>query len=278
MRTSLLLTLLLSLLAATTASQSTAAILEQWQFNEDAGADLSEVTNSGSLGSTWNFGSPAGQDETNGTGAMVFNGDTGTRTRKAPKATGPNGTTGDHYASPLMSGNEYTLSVNFASWSFSPGSAGDNWTYKLVDTAGKDIAKIILEVDSDSSTRLRLATYADDTTGKFRNFAYGLDEPGGALAEIKFDFDDDTVSYFVDGVNTHNFGFGGLDVSQHVMSRGGTWGTTDSSLSVDSISLSVVSAEPPMVPELSAAFTWTVLASLVAAGRRRRGCVSGMND
>ena len=50
------------MLAAAVAAGSDASILENWEFDDAAGTQLNAVTNSGTVGTAWNFGGPRTQN------------------------------------------------------------------------------------------------------------------------------------------------------------------------------------------------------------------------
>lgn len=241
--------LFLTLLATTLSGQ---LMLEFWEFNDPAGTDLNELANSGSLGSSWNFNTPA---DLTSNGQFVLGGGSGTSTRKLPDGLNEDGST-NLYASPLTTGT-YTLSINFASWNIDSGSVGDSWKLGINAADGlTTLAQVIFEVDSASSTRLRLAA-PTDSGGNYRNFSYGLTQPSPVSAAIEFDFDLDTVRYLVDGVETHSFtGFTATEIGQMTYIKSGTWGTAASSITIDSMGLTAV-------PEPA---TLTLICGLTALG------------
>lgn len=234
-------------------------MLEFWEFNDPAGTDLNELANSGSLGSSWNFNTPA---DLTSNGQFVLGGDSGTTTRKLPDGLNEDGTT-NLYASPLTSGT-YTLTVNFASWNMDSASVGDLWKLGINAADGSTtLAQVIFEVDSASTTRLRLAA-PTDAGGNYRNFSYGLTQASPVSVSIEFDFDSDTVRYLVDGSETHSFtGFTATEIGQMTYVKSGAWGTAASSVTIDSMGLTTV-PEPTTVALICG------LAGLVFVSVRRR--------
>lgn len=212
--------------------------IEYFTFDSDlGGSQLQEIENSGSLGNTWSFNG-AGGDAADGVGAWLVPGDSATTNRKLPAV---------EYVTPVTTGR-YRLEADFASWDFDAASVGDKWTLSLNESGpgSPKIAQFILEVDSASSVRLRLA--GDFVSGSsFRNYPFSLAEISGVSAAIEFDFDNDTAYYIVDGVIQEVFtDFDGTDISQmsYIKSGDGTadWTTAASSLTVNSFGYRSVAA------------------------------------
>lgn len=233
--------------ALSVAASATAQNLEFWNFDDAAGTDLNDLSNSGSLGSAWNFNTTAGAvggagHVTNGAGLWVIDGGTSTFTRKLPDGANEDAGPNNKYASPITTG-AYRLEVNFASWDVTDFAVGDSWRLAVndADSGSNTLAQVIFEKDSATTVRLRAATYLDDTSGAYRNFSYGITETGPISLALDFDFDNNTVSYILNGSETHSFtNFGGIQIAQLSYVTAGTWGNTGGSISIDSMGLSAI--------------------------------------
>jgi hypothetical protein len=225
------------------------APLEWWEMSDAAGTDLNDLSNSGTLGSSWNFNT-AGH-ETDGNGLFVVTGDSGTFTRKLPNDAD------NKYDTPFTSG-AYSLDVNFAAWAFDAASEGDLWKLKAQDSSGADIAGIELGVNSGAG-RIRMWTLADGGVTYYRAFTFNLAEAGGATASVEFDFDNNTVAYYLDGSQENLFtDFAGTELAGMVYTTSGTWGTAASALSIDSMGLDVI-PEPATIGMLGVGGLVTLL-------------------
>ncbi|MBI9019755.1 MAG: PEP-CTERM sorting domain-containing protein [Verrucomicrobia bacterium] len=228
---------------------ASAAPIEWWDMNDTAGTDLNDLANSGSINSIWNFNTVGAV--TDGSGNFVIDGDSGVTTRKLPKkgsATADAGGLLDIYAAPLTTG-AYSLTVDFASWNFDAASEGDLWKLKTTDSAGTDIAGIELGIIGGAG-RIRLWS---NTSGgaAYRSFAYNPTEAAGALVEVRFDFDNNTVDYVVDGNVEYSFtDFIGSNIGGMAYTTSGDttadWATAASSVSIDAMGIDVI-PEPATV-------------------------------
>jgi len=223
-------------------------LLEDWNFNSDtAGKGLQGITNSGTLNSLWNFNTTTQGDVTNGSGQFVLAGNSTNFTRKLPDAGTANADPLiDQYASPATTG-KYLLEVTFAGWTADAASLGDSWKLSLAETAGAggaEIAQIIWNVDSATTTRIRLATTT--TAGSnYRNFAFGLTQATAVTFGIEFDFDNNTVRYLQNGTETHSwtdFNGDNIGLVQYVKNGDSTndWTTAATSVSLDAMGYSQV--------------------------------------
>ncbi|MCP5548890.1 MAG: hypothetical protein H7A50_16125 [Akkermansiaceae bacterium] len=248
-------------------SVSAATLLEYWDFESDSAGDgLVNISNSGSLGSTWNFNTTTQNDESDGAGLFVLSGDSGNFTRKLPKAGTTNANAGtDFYASPFTTGT-YLVEISFDSWSADAASVGDTWKLGINDSAGNAIAQLIWDVDSTSSTRLRASTTTAGGSA-FRTLgSFGLSNSTATTVGVEFDFDNDTVRYLLNGAEQYLFtDFNGTDIGQmlYVKNGDGTsdWATSATSVSIDSMGLSAI-------PEPTAALLGGL--GFLALLRRRR--------
>lgn len=215
--------------------------LEWWEMNDAAGTDLNDLSNSGTLGSVWNFNT-AGH-ETDGNGLFVIAGDAGvgSTTRKLPKKGTANAdASNDLYASPITNG-AYSLTVDFAAWSLDAGSLGDLWKLKAQNSAGVDIAGIEFGMDTTNSVRIRMWNLESDGSA-YRSYSFNVSSPSGAVAEVHFDFDNDTVSYVLDGVEEYSdTDFIGTELAGIIYTTSGDgtadWSTAASSFSIDAMGL-----------------------------------------
>lgn len=212
-------------------------LLEFWDFEtEGAGVDLNDaaLVNSGTLGSVWNFNTAG--IKTDGSGSFVVAGDGGNTTRKLPKVGTANASGTDGlYASAITGADTYTFELNISGWDFSAATVGDKFKLAAGSAAG-----IAIEVLGDST--VKVSQFAGDTS--FRTTILGLVE-GAHTFSIDFNFADDTSAYWVDGSVINSFtDFGQLnsveDIAGMVLVTSGGWSTAASSLSIDSMGLSMV--------------------------------------
>ncbi|NDV63184.1 PEP-CTERM sorting domain-containing protein [Puniceicoccales bacterium CK1056] len=260
------ISLLFCLLLSFSLAQGQIVPLEYWDFESDSsGTDLNDLSNSGSLGSSWNFNTP--EDLTNGSGQFVIGSGAGVYTRKLPDGANEAGTT-NLYASPLTTG-KYLFEVTFAGWTADAASVGDTWNFKIQDSTGANVANIIWQVDTASTTRLRASTIANaGATQYFRQYnSTGLTQSTAVTLAIEFDFDNDTVRYLLDGVEEFSAtDFSGDGISGWVYSKGGAWTSTETSLTLESMGLSQVVPEPSTYALVT---SLCVLAFLVVRRRRK---------
>ncbi len=207
------------------AMSASAGMLECWEMNDASGTALNAITNTGSIGSSWNWGDYT----TDGSGNLTVPGDSGVNTRKAPPS---------FYATALAGSDTYSFFVDFGAWDMDAASQGDLLNYKLLDSANRMLANIFFEVDSATTVRLRMAS----DNSNYRNYAYTLTEAAGISARIDFNFADDTAEYFIDDVSQHSFDnfTTAANIGQILMGKGGAWTTAASSLDIDEIGLSVI--------------------------------------
>lgn len=222
-----------------------AASIEWWNMNDAAGTSLLGLTNSGTLGSVWNFNHTGAA--TDGNGLFVVSGSVSNTTRKLPRkgsATAESGGTLDIYAAPLTTG-AYSLIVDFASWTFDPASTGDLWKLKATDSSGVDIAGIELGLVAGAG-RIRMWTKGSTNT-YYRSFNYNSTEAAGPRAEVRFDFDKNTVSYHIDGEQKYSFtDFAGTNLGSLIYTTSGDgtndWSTAASNIKIDAMGIDVISS------------------------------------
>lgn len=227
------------IVTAMTAINAFSLPLEWWEMNDPAGTDLNDLSNSGTLGSVWNFNTVGAV--TDGNGLFVISGDCGTTTRKMPKKGTANAEAdAEAYASPLTTG-AYSLTVDFAAWSLDAASVGDTWKIKAQDLSGTDIAGIEFGMDSTTTARIRMWTQGVGNQ-YYRSYSFGISSTSGALCQVQFDFDNDTVSYLIDGQEQFSASdFAGSELATLVYVTAGDgaadWATAASSLSIEAIGL-----------------------------------------
>jgi hypothetical protein len=191
---------IMTILIALLAMNASALPLEYWTFDDAVTHKLDQAANSGSNGSLWDWSNAEGT--TDGAGNFVLQGDGGNATRKLPKKNMANAhATEDRYATPYTTG-KYRLEVDFASWDFSTNSVGANAALKAVDSNDIAIAGIRLNMNSTNNVQVNLYV---DKNDHWTTWNYSLAEVGGAKAAVEFDFDNNTVDYYVDGVKTKSF-------------------------------------------------------------------------
>lgn len=235
-------------LTTLTAGMVLAQQLEYWNFDDANGTDLNDLSNSGSLGSNWNFNTTTGAiggggHLTNGSGQWVMAGDAGAGgfTRKLPDGLNEDAGLNNEYASPISTGI-YTLDVTFDSWDVTNASVGDSWKLGINDqnSSSTTIAQIIFEKDSVSTTRLR---WASTTVGgaRFRNVGFGLTESSEQKLTVEFDFDNSTLRYLLNDVEQHSFtDFNGAQIGQLLYVTNGVWNDATSSVTLESMGVTAI--------------------------------------
>ncbi|GAA5494359.1 hypothetical protein Rhal01_00519 [Rubritalea halochordaticola] len=251
------------------ASAHAAVMLEQWNFDDSAGTGLANVSNTGSVGTAWNFnlaGQP-GEGATDGTGNLVLeaNTDAGSSTISSDytrKAT---------FSSSVTTG-AYTFEYSLSNWDLNDTAGADaiagqeGFTLKIDDGAGNQINLITALTGADNNVRVRHATNGT-VSGTAAQSTIGLS--GSTLVvRVEGNLDDGTFTTSYDtgsGFNTLIADGTGLNsIGEIILSiegdQGG-WSSTDS-MSVDYIQLEAI-------PEPSS----TALIGLASLGfilRRRR--------
>jgi hypothetical protein len=220
-----------------------AAPLEWWDMNDPAGTSLLGLNNTGTIDSIWNFNHTGAA--TDGNGLFVVAGNVGNITRKLPKkgsATAEITGVNDIYAAPVTTG-AYSLTVDFASWTFDSASEGDLWKLKVTDSSGIEIAGIELGIVSGAG-RIRMWTQGVSNQ-YYRSFAFNTTEAAGALAEVRFDLDNDTVSYYIDGNQEYLFSdFAGANIGGMIYNTAGDgtadWATAASNIKINAMGIDVI--------------------------------------
>lgn len=209
---------------------------DYWDFEGDAfGGEFDDISNSGVLDTPWNFSGGKG-DVADGQGKWLVVGSSTTNTRKVPAA---------DYASPATTGT-YRLVADFASWNVDAASAGDSLSIKLNESGGgATIANILLEL---TATEVNVKTVTSTLTGgKSRTESFPLVNPDGARVEIEFDFDNDVVSYYINGAFKFRFSgvdaFNGVDIGQLLYVKNGTWVTAATSIELEEFGFVKVPAD-----------------------------------
>ncbi|VGO17488.1 hypothetical protein PDESU_06084 [Pontiella desulfatans] len=205
--------------------------LEYWDFEADA-ANKSFGTNwvnSGSLGSEWTFGGPD-TITTDGAGSLIVSNHSGEVFRKLPKAGTANANpTNDAYATAFTTG-KYRLEMNFASWDLPEGA--DSGNLELQALSGTNaVALIRLRVnDAGNATWMQLMG-VESGAQKFNTYGLGTastNRTTPATAVIEFDFDNDTIEYFLNGElkkSTNVFNEAGFD--QLVFTTDANWSSNN---------------------------------------------------
>ena len=175
--------------------------LEYFNFDDVAGKSFNTFVNSGTLGSPWNNGAPAGKDiATDGAGNLVVNYE-GQLFRKLPQAGSDNAAAGvDEYATAFTSG-VYRLELNFASWDLDPSKATDGvltWSARDAATGGSPFAAIRLKIEADTAARLQF--FHGGVNPSFYSLDYPLSNTTPIAAAIEFNIDAGTATYYIDGV------------------------------------------------------------------------------
>jgi hypothetical protein len=209
--------------------------LEFWDFSNDpAGTTLDKLTNSGTMGSSWNRG--AKSIVTDGEGHLLLKGGAGTLTRKLPKQGKKNAMEKkDFYASPLAGKETYVLELNLASWKFSSMSAGDSMTLKAVDSEKKSVVLISIKALSDTKSVISLFHQG----GKFKAFKYSPERNRPLPIKIKFNFSTGMVEYYINETKQCQLAnFSGSNIAGLTFQLSGKWKIPSTSILIDSMGLS----------------------------------------
>ena len=172
--------------------------LEYWEFNETGNVGFNTFANSGDNNSSWNWGGPT-TIVTDGTGNLqvggVLNGTTnsvagGQVFRKIDYATSP------------YSNGVYNLKMDITSASLQLEDENDNIRYAVGTVLGTayNIASITINQDSDNGNANRIQFFAASTNGAtiYRNWTPNTALNGEAI--IQLDLNNDTVSFYTNGV------------------------------------------------------------------------------
>ncbi len=274
----LLMTALIGMAMAisVSANASTITPLEFFDFETDAAGTAfgPNWVNSGTLDNDWNFGGP-GTIAANGSGQLVISGHNGQTFRKLPKkGTGNAAAAADQYATPFTTG-VYLFELTYESWSLDPTAAQENAVdlqLRPTQSSGS-LAGIRMKLSDDSGSNMaRVQMFFDSTDGGnqngFRSFDLPLTGTGPESFAIELDYDNGTVNYFHNGVNTDSFA--NLNTSTALgtvqFSTSGTW-DPDNTVSIEELGLSQVTVE---IPEPSSAFIAMILAGVAGVSSRRR--------
>ena len=196
--------------------------LELWEFEDAAGLSFkgqatvefpnpSGFANTGSNGTSWNFGGFTNGASTDGNGNLVVTGKTGAVYRKTKASADAPG------YSPALTTGKYRLTLDISSWNMSAGSI-------LLDaaggpTGGTRVAALKLEHRPESATgtgeegdpvvtkpaHARVQAVIKSTSSAsagYQYVAFELAESGSTpfSAYIEFDLDNDTAEFVVDGI------------------------------------------------------------------------------
>jgi len=217
------------------ATSSGAEPIEYWNFNEQPRADLELIENSGMMGSIWNWAT-MGSMETDGDGHFIIKGDSGSLTRKLPKAGSASALVDrDIYATPLAGDSTYSLKVNFSGWNMAETPAGDSLIFKATDTNGAMIASISIKRMANNRVQIQLASAGSN----YRGTPYPL-KSGPVSLEIRFNFSTDTAEYYIDGVQTEQFdNFSPNALGSLILLTDGAWNRSEAWIKLDSMGLGI---------------------------------------
>lgn len=261
-----------------TASGSAQVVLEQWMFTETASRHLGGVTNTGTVGSTWNSGS-SNKAFTNYPGNAL------------EVASDPNGTSNwarntIAVGTPYTTG-KYLLELDLDSWNLTGHETGDtgatlsaNTTHKIeltVTDGGSEVAGIKFRIQDTSAGGF--TGVADKTSIHFSGGAsdsftsnLGMSSVTGSTYAVEFDFDNNTINYLTDStiVGSEVFSAAQFDRIDFKVTSSGTnsvnWvtgGVAGGETLIDSIRLTAV-------PEPSTFALFAGLIGLISVMLRRR--------
>ncbi len=202
--------------------------LDLWNMSDASGTTFDGLVNSGSLSTSFTTDSTGATD---GSGSFVIPGDGG-ETK----------TTGAYSSLLLASAGTYTLSMNLAGWDLTDATIGDEIEYLIKDDNGQAPIKLYISKYDATQTRLKLVCGNVGATDKIRNEYYGL--TGGATALSVYWNSATGEGGGNIGTNSYSWasgiGFTTVDLKKSVLETAGTWGSATSSVSIDSIGLSVI--------------------------------------
>ena len=231
--------LVLALTFGTALSTQSLSALEYWEFNDVAGKSFStssnpdNMANSGSNNSYWNHGATGGSMETDGNGNFVVSQHAGQTYRSLPE----NG-----YSTPYSSGR-YRLEMNLTSWSLDATANGASLALDLVDAGNAKVAGMLIGTDNSGNARFQFWGVSASATGSTNNLAYQAHNLAShtsvtpASIAVEFDFDNETLEYFVDGSSIRVIDdFNATEFSELKFFTNNPW-TTGSTVSIDSMGL-----------------------------------------
>lgn len=170
--------------------------LSYWTFDTDiAGASFDNgnggITNTGTIGGTWNHGKTAGM-EADGLGNLVIS-NVASKYRKFPDGGYPKG---------AFNNGKYRLVIDLSAWKMDPTNSG-SFAFEVCDQAGKRVVGLNIYAEKGLNTKVRFsASCLGGWQGKGVDYASYLGNLEGVEAltlEIEFDFDYNTVNYMVNG-------------------------------------------------------------------------------
>jgi len=213
---------------------------EYWTFDNDAAGKAfgANWENSGVLESTWNYGGPETM-ATDGTGNLVVSNHSGQVYRKL-----------NAYAAPFTTG-VYRLELDLASWDLDSAAVGSSLAFGAMSDAGNSgsvIAGFKVSVFDATTVKMQMLGHFGGTVSNYRTLEYSPADSTGLSMAIEFDFDADTVTYFTNGVVSHNLSdFTGSQIETLQFNVNNTW-ATNSVLVIDQMGL----LGPDRVPSLLA--------------------------
>lgn len=176
--------------------------LEFWGFDKDPANQAfgANWNNSGSLDSIWNYGGP-GEIATDGFGSLVVSNHSGQVFRKLPKAGTANANgSGDVYDVAFTSG-VYRLEMDFASWDF-PAGADSGQLQLTLASDGSEVVRIRLRPNTAGDGAWIQLMGVESGIRQYNTYGQGAgstNKTAATSAMIEFDFDNDTINYFIDG-------------------------------------------------------------------------------
>ena len=218
------------MMAAGFVLSASADILEQWTYDEAAGTQLHQTINSGSVGTSWNWGDPAKW-------LVDGNGNLDTLPPNTDYKTSQN------FPAALGGSDTYTMKITLGAWDIPAAAADAQLKWRLRSSASSGT---IMGIQSKmSSTGLKFTLISAGTN--YRDYDAGGLTGSAATASIDFNVAAGTATYFVNGVEMESFSglsFGSMELFG--MNKEGDWSDAGRVFKIDEQVLSVV-PEPATV-------------------------------
>lgn len=199
-------------------------VLEHWDMNDAAGTQLQQLSNKGTLGSTFSW---SNEDLTDGNGYLILAGNVGNDWKSIPD-----------YATPPAASGQYTYEINFGAWSFGLSDPKSYVKSKLYDVNGGTVAEIQFLMEGTAAS---IVMNCDDAN--YRTYTIGTNTGTSASAKLLIDYDAQSVEYFTNGVSAAVFSGLSIGPIKNInLSRESDWTTVGRSIAIDDIKLTKLNA------------------------------------